>query len=79
MVSGDANDHKDERFFAVTDEEKLAYVDALTPGWRETFKNEFGRKPDPEGLKRLIARETGAGSQTDSERQERLDSPETAD
>lgn len=42
-------------------------------------KKEFGREPDPEGLRNLIARETGAGSQTGSERQERLDSPETAD
>lgn len=78
-MSDNDDGHEEDESLNLTDEDKLSYLNIWNPGFRETYKKEFGREPDPEGLRNLIARETGAGSQTDSERQERLDSPETAD
>lgn len=46
-------------------EEKLAYLDSITPGWREAYRREFGREPDPEGVAWLIARETGGRQSSD--------------
>ena len=44
---------------SVSWEEKLSYLDAIAPGWRETYRSEFGREPGPEDLADLISRETG--------------------
>lgn len=66
-------------FLDLTDEDRLSYLDALTPGWRETYKKEFGREPNPEGLARLIARGTGVRKSVNSGGQEAPASPERTD